>query len=42
MQEDAVKSEDVPLEILRRSLNLVQTKEEAREIEEKMAKIIEV
>ncbi|KAL4238849.1 hypothetical protein ACF0H5_003556 [Mactra antiquata] len=39
--EDAVKSEDVPLEILRRSLNLVKSKEEAREIEIKLAKLIE-
>ena len=42
LQKDAVKSEDVPLEILRRSLNLVETKEEAREIEQKIQAINKV
>ncbi|XP_060560340.1 legumain-like [Ruditapes philippinarum] len=37
--EDAVKSEDVPLEILRRSLNLVESKEEAQELEAKIQAI---
>lgn len=39
--EDAVKSEDVPLEILRRSLNLVQSKAEAQVIQTKLAKLLE-
>lgn len=35
-QEDAVKSEDVPLEILRRSLPLSRTREEAADIASKI------
>lgn len=38
--EDAVKSEDVPLEILRRSLSLVNTKEEARQIELQISEML--
>ena len=35
-QEDAVKSEDVPLEILRRSLPLSRTRDEAADIASKI------
>ena len=36
LQADAVKSEDVPLEILRRSINLATSKAEAIELEKKL------
>jgi len=42
LQADQVKSEDVPLEILRRSLNLVSTKEEAEDIRLKIDDILKV
>ncbi|KAH3845222.1 hypothetical protein DPMN_087497 [Dreissena polymorpha] len=38
---DKVKSEDVPLEILRRSLDLVETKQEAAEIQRKIEEILQ-
>ena len=42
IQEDAVKSEDVPLEILKRSLPLVETQDEAAEIAAKIIDLIGV
>lgn len=37
-----MKSEDVPLEILRRSLDLVESKEEAVEIQNKLDALLNV
>jgi len=42
LQEDQVKSEDVALETLTRSLNLVESKEETLEIEEQIDDILRV
>ena len=41
-QADAVKSENVPMEILRRSIDLAESREEKMELEQKLSDLLAV